>query len=169
MNWQTFKQDRRSLWLGYSLLAIALAVLPFAVGAGLGNAWLRTLNFALLYIMLALGLNIVVGFAGLLDMGYIAFYAVGAYLYALLASPHLGNAFPALFPGGLHWPVWAIIPLGAGVAGLFGLLLGAPHPAPAGGLSGHRHPGLRGNYPDFHEQPERPHQYHQRAPGHFQH
>ncbi len=126
MNWQTFKQDRRSLWLGYGLLAIALAVLPFAVGAGLGNAWLRTLNFALLYIMLALGLNIVVGFAGLLDMGYIAFYAVGAYLYALLASPHLGNAFPSLFPGGLHWPVWAIIPLGAGVAGLFGLLLGAP-------------------------------------------
>jgi len=91
-------------------------VLPFLVGAGLGNAWLRILNFAMLYIMLALGLNIVVGFAGLLDLGYIAFYAVGAYLYALLASPHFG----------LHWPVWAILPLGAVVAGGAGALLGAP-------------------------------------------
>ena len=43
--------------------------------------------------MLALGLNIVVGFAGLLDLGYIAFYAVGAYMYALLASPHLTSTF----------------------------------------------------------------------------
>ena len=86
------------------------------VGASLGNAWVRVLDFAVLYIMLALGLNIVVGFAGLLDLGYIAFYAVGAYLYALLASPHFG----------VHWPVWAVLPLGALVAGLFGVLLGAP-------------------------------------------
>ena len=68
-----------------------------------GQAWVRILDFAMLYIMLALGLNIVVGFAGLLDLGYIAFYAVGAYLYALLASPHFG----------LHWPVWVILPIGA--------------------------------------------------------
>ncbi len=101
---------------GMLLAGLALALLPFAVGAGLGNAWVRVLDFALLYIMLALGLNIVVGFAGLLDLGYIAFYAIGAYLYALLASPHFG----------LHWPAWAILPLGAAVAGLFGVLLGAP-------------------------------------------
>jgi branched-chain amino acid transport system permease protein len=110
------KHDRRVLWAGYAAIGIVLAVLPFLVGAGLGNAWLRILNFAMLYIMLALGLNIVVGFAGLLDLGYIAFYAVGAYLYALLASPHFG----------LHWPVWAILPLGAVVAGGAGALLGAP-------------------------------------------
>jgi len=67
-------------------------------------------------VMLALGLNIVVGFAGLLDLGYIAFYAVGAYLYALLASPHFG----------LHLPFWITLPLGFLVAAFFGVLLGAP-------------------------------------------
>lgn len=110
------KNDGRLHWLVWALLGILLAVMPWIVAAGFGNTWLRILNFALLYVMLALGLNIVVGFAGLLDMGYIAFYAVGAYLWALLASPQFG----------LHWPMWAILPLGACVAGLFGVLLGAP-------------------------------------------
>ncbi len=107
---------RRRELIGAALIAIALAAAPLAAGAALGNAWVRVLDFAALYIMLALGLNIVVGFAGLLDLGYIAFYAVGAYLYALLASPHFG----------LHWPAWAILPLGALVAGFFGVLLGTP-------------------------------------------
>ena len=106
----------RKPWLGAVLIGVALALAPIVVGASLGNAWVRVLDFAVLYILLALGLNIVVGFAGLLDLGYIAFYAVGAYLYALLASPHFG----------LHWPVWAVLPLGAVVAGFFGVLLGAP-------------------------------------------
>jgi branched-chain amino acid transport system permease protein len=94
-----------------------------------GNAWVRIVDMALLYVLLALGLNIVVGYAGLLDLGYVAFFAVGAYLFALLGSPHLAEAFPAVaaaFPNGLHLPIWAIIPAAAGVAGLFGLLLGAP-------------------------------------------
>lgn len=112
----TQRQDDRIHWLVWALLGVLLAAMPWLVAAGFGNTWLRILNFALLYVMLALGLNIVVGFAGLLDMGYIAFYAVGAYLWALLASPQFG----------LHWPMWAILPLGAGVAGLFGMLLGAP-------------------------------------------
>jgi branched-chain amino acid transport system permease protein len=84
---------------------------------------------ALLYVLLALGLNIVVGYAGLLDLGYVAFFAVGAYLFALLGSPHLAEAFPwiaAAFPDGLHLPIWAVIPLAAALAGLFGVLLGAP-------------------------------------------
>ena len=76
---------------------------------------MRIANLAL-YVLLALGLNIVVGFAGLLDLGYIAFYAVGAYAYALLASPQFG----------LHLPFWAILPIGAAVAALFGVMLGAP-------------------------------------------
>jgi branched-chain amino acid transport system permease protein len=101
---------------GIALIAVALVALPFVIGTSFGNAWVRMLDFALLYIMLALGLNIVVGFAGLLDLGYIAFYAVGAYTYALLASPHFG----------IHWPLWAILPIGALIAGLFGVLLGAP-------------------------------------------
>jgi len=108
--------------------AVALAVLPLALQP-LGEAWVRILDTALLYILLALGLNIVVGFAGLLDLGYIAFYAVGAYLFALLASSHLTESLPAvaaMFPGGLHLPIWAAIPLAAAVAGLVGVLLGAP-------------------------------------------
>jgi branched-chain amino acid transport system permease protein len=111
-----------------ALVAAVLIALPFMVGT-MGNAWVRALAFALLYVMLALGLNIVVGFAGLLDLGYIAFYAVGAYMYALLASPHLTSNFPALaamFPDGFHSSIWMVIPLGAALAALFGIILGAP-------------------------------------------
>ena len=75
-----------------AFLVVALCA-PFIVQTLGGNYWVRVLDFALLYIMLALGLNIVVGFAGLLDLGYIAFYAVGAYLTALMNSPHLANQF----------------------------------------------------------------------------
>ena len=103
------------LWLGTALIGLTLLALPFAL-AYAGTAWVRIANFAILYILLALGLNIVVGFAGLLDLGYIAFYAVGAYTYALLASPHFD----------LHLPFWVILPIGAALAAFFGLLLGAP-------------------------------------------
>ena len=71
---------------GITLITVALIALPFVAAMG-GQAWVRIMNFAILYIFLALGLNIVVGFAGLLDLGYIAFYAVGAYVYALLPAP----------------------------------------------------------------------------------
>jgi len=105
----------KRVWIGVALLAVSLLLLPFAL-SHVGTAWVRIANIALLYVLLALGLNIVVGFAGLLDLGYIAFYAVGAYTYALLASPHFD----------LHLPFWAILPIGACVAALFGVLLGAP-------------------------------------------
>ena len=110
------------------VVGACLVLLPF-VASEIGNAWVRALAFAALYVMLALGLNIVVGFAGLLDLGYIAFYAVGAYMYALLASPHLTNNFPALaaaFPDGFHSSIWLVIPLGASLAAFFGVVLGAP-------------------------------------------
>jgi branched-chain amino acid transport system permease protein len=68
---------------------------------------------ALIYVMVGLGLNIVVGLAGLLDLGYVAFYAVGAYSYALL-NYHFGLGF------------WTVLPIGAGMAFLFGILLGFP-------------------------------------------
>jgi branched-chain amino acid transport system permease protein len=71
------------------LLAVML-VFPF-FASQFGNSWVRILDMALLYIMLALGLNIVVGFAGLLDLGYIAFFAVGAYLTGLMASPQFAS------------------------------------------------------------------------------
>ena len=102
-------------WIGMALIAIALVALPFVLAMA-GTAWVRITNLALLFVLLSLGLNIVVGFAGLLDLGYIAFYAVGAYVYALLASPHFN----------LHLPFWVILPIGAAVACFFGILLGAP-------------------------------------------
>ncbi len=109
------KGNPKLVWAGVVIVALALLLLPFAL-AQVGTTWVRIANFAMLYVLLALGLNIVVGFAGLLDLGYVAFYAVGAYVYALLASPHFG----------LHLPFWVILPIGAAVAALFGVLLGAP-------------------------------------------
>ena len=114
--WGKVSNDKRALFVGYVLLFVTLAFLPFLLSLTVGRMWVRILDFALIYAMLALGLNIVVGFAGLLDLGYIAFYAVGAYTWALLASPQFG----------LHLPFWAVLPIGAAVAALFGLLLGAP-------------------------------------------
>ena len=110
------------------LLAVALLVLPMLLQP-LGNAWVRIVDVALIYVLLALGLNIVVGFAGLLDLGYVAFFAIGAYLYALLASPQLLESWAWLqvhFPEGLHTPWWVVLPLSAVLAGIFGVLLGAP-------------------------------------------
>jgi branched-chain amino acid transport system permease protein len=109
------KKHPHGAWIGIVLIGVALAVLPFVL-AGIGTAWVRITNLAILFVLLSLGLNIVVGFAGLLDLGYIAFYAVGAYTYALLASPHFN----------LHLPFWIILPIGAAVACMFGVLLGAP-------------------------------------------
>lgn len=130
--------------LGWFVLVLLVIVFPF-VAAPFGNSWVRIADVALLYIMLALGLNIVVGFAGLLDLGYIAFFAIGAYLAGLLASPQLVAVieslqleYPAagewflqlvgqdLATGGIHLSVWLIVPIAAAVAGVAGALLGAP-------------------------------------------
>ena len=64
-------------WIGVALIAIALIGLPFAL-ASVGTAWVRIANLAILFAFLSLGLNIVVGFAGLVNVGYVTFYAVGA-------------------------------------------------------------------------------------------
>jgi ABC-type branched-subunit amino acid transport system permease subunit len=68
------------------------------------------------FVLLALGLNIVIGFAGLLDLGYAAFFAIGSYTFAMLASPQFG----------IHIPFWVMLFVASGVAALFGILLGAP-------------------------------------------
>src|SRR5688572_24373663 len=114
--WQTWQRDPKVAWIAFAALGVFLLALPFLADWAFGRAWVRIAAFVLLYIMLALGLNIVVGYAGLLDLGYVAFFAVGAYFYALLASPQFG----------LHLPFWLLLPLGAGVACVFGVLLGAP-------------------------------------------
>jgi branched-chain amino acid transport system permease protein len=119
---------RRNKLAAFIVAAVLLLILPFVVQMA-GNAWVRIIDIALLYVLLALGLNIVVGYAGLLDLGYVAFYAVGAYMLGLLASSQLTDTFPgiaAAFPGGLHTPWWVVIPLGAIVAGAAGVLLGTP-------------------------------------------
>lgn len=112
----------------FVLAALALVALPL-FAQQFGQGWVRIMALALLYVLLALGLNIVVGYAGLLDLGYVAFYAVGAYMYALLASPHLFETFEWIgqaFPNGLHTPIWLVIPLAAVLAAIAGVLLGTP-------------------------------------------
>lgn len=113
----------------YLLVAIGLIALPLLLQATGSNSWVRIVDMALLYVLLALGLNIVVGYAGLLDLGFIAFFAVGAYLYGLLASPHLTDTFAFLaahFPNGLHMNFWIVMIIAGAVAGMTGLILGAP-------------------------------------------
>ena len=90
------------------LLAMAL-VWPFFGSRG----YVDVMTLALIYVVLGLGLNIVVGFAGLLDLGYVGFYAVGAYTYALL-NQYFGLSF------------WECVPLAAGASALFGFVLGFP-------------------------------------------
>ena len=112
----------------FILAALALIALPL-VAQQFGQGWVRILAIALLYVLLALGLNIVVGYAGLLDLGFVAFYAVGAYMYALLASPHLAENFAwfaQMFPDGLHTPIWVVVPAAALLAAIAGVLLGTP-------------------------------------------
>ncbi len=99
-----------SRWLGWLLLALAV-VMPFTPLADQKTMDLGVL--ILTYVMLGWGLNIVVGLAGLLDLGYVAFYAVGAYAYALLSTQH-GLGF------------WAVLPIAGMLAASFGILLGFP-------------------------------------------
>ena len=89
-------------------------------------------TFMMIFGIMAIGLNIVAGFAGLLDLGYVAFYALGAYTAAFFASPHFGSVSWVLFSNvtagfpGIHMPFWIILPVAVLVAATFGALLGAP-------------------------------------------
>ena len=99
-----------STWLGWGCFGVAL-VLPIVFS---DNRYLvDTATTVLIYVMLGWGLNVVVGLAGLLDLGYAAFYAVGAYAYALLATQ-------------FGWGFWQALPVASGLAASFGLLLGWP-------------------------------------------
>ena len=82
------------------LLLLVMVAFPF-IASNYGNSWVRMMDIALLYVMMALGLNIVVGFAGLLDLGYIAFYALGAYMAGLLASPQFAVVLESIVN---HYP-----------------------------------------------------------------
>src|ERR1051326_8047607 len=98
--------DRRVL----AFLVVPLLVWPLLVS---GNYWINVATVVASYVVLALGLNVVVGFAGLLDLGYAAFYAVGAYLAAILITKY-----------GVS--LWLCLPLAGVAAAFFGVLIGAP-------------------------------------------
>ncbi|HZY44870.1 MAG TPA: branched-chain amino acid ABC transporter permease, partial [Anaerolineae bacterium] len=118
MTWIQSRRDRKLVQrLNLIVLLVFLFIFPFVNQAAHLN-WLASLIFAEIYVLLALGLNIVVGYAGLLDLGYAAFFAIGAYTTGLLSSP--------TSPIHLQVNFWILIWLAAGMAAVFGLLLGAP-------------------------------------------
>ena len=138
------KRNPQQARISLLVLLALMIVFPF-IAQQFGNSWVRIMDVALLYIMLALGLNVVVGFAGLLDLGYIAFYAIGAYTAGLLASPQFAaviesfvNTYPAvgnflvwlcgpeIVQNGIHLSLWLIVPVSGLFAAIFGALLGAP-------------------------------------------
>lgn len=124
----------RRYWLPALLIVLALAF-PF-MNEGLGTNLMYPVIIIAVYILLALGLNIVVGFAGLLDLGFVAFYALGAYVVGWLASRHFnqvsislgstaqsisGEAVP-----GIHLSFWLILLVAGAFTGLCGVIIGAP-------------------------------------------
>ncbi len=108
-------ETKRWVWTQHQQLMVLGVVLAVALMLPwvLGKYWLNVAILALIYVLLALGLNIVVGLAGLLDLGFVAFYAVGAYSYAL-GSLYLDLSF------------WSALPFGAVLAACFGVMLGFP-------------------------------------------
>ena len=105
-----FSRDRK---IPYLLLGIGLILFPIL------DSYTPHVDFvgdAGRWILLALGLNIVVGYAGLLDLGYAAFFAIGSYTFAILASPQFG----------IHISFWLLLFVAAFVAAFFGIVLGAP-------------------------------------------
>jgi branched-chain amino acid transport system permease protein len=108
-NVQQFFQEAKIYRPAIFAVAIFAVIFPFVFS----HYQINIMTTALIYVMLGLGLNIVVGQAGLLNLGYVAFYAIGAYSYALL-NHHLGIGF------------WVALPIGALIAALSGILLGLP-------------------------------------------
>jgi branched-chain amino acid transport system permease protein len=111
-------------WLRWGLLALALAVVMPVIGAYNGY-YLEIATQVGIFVALALGLNIVVGLAGLLDLGYVAFYAVGAYAWAIFGSPQANAIFGSGFPLAPQW-FYAFLVVGLVLAAGTGVLLGLP-------------------------------------------
>src|SRR3954464_3229907 len=100
-------------WAWLTLFVAAFCLVPIVEPSG----YVRQVAFlTVLYMLLALGLNVVVGWGGLLDLGFVAFYGIGAYAYALLDSPHYG----------IHLPTLVSVPLIVLIGAVAGLVLGLP-------------------------------------------
>ena len=128
---RTFTRSLPALGKLGLLVALTFPLLMFYAAGGLTGAryWIDLGILVLTYVMLGWGLNIVVGLAGLLDLGYVAFYAVGAYSYALLATSEPIQAFMASHIGESFWPLWAFwicLPLAGILAAFWGMILGFP-------------------------------------------
>lgn len=106
------KQERNARLI---LLAFVVLAFPF-IDQFTALRWTAQIIFALIFVILGLGLNIVVGYAGLLDLGYAAFFAIGAYTTGILSSP----------VHGIELNFWLVIWIAAAMAAIWGLLLGAP-------------------------------------------
>jgi|GEM_PF-22141 len=116
----------------YLILLVAFVLFfpvldPFLFGAG-SDGRITQYGDAGYYVILALGLNIVVGFAGLLDLGYVAFFAIGAYVWGIIGSPQIGFLITSIHVNPTIWPwlFWPFLIIAALVAAFFGVLLGAP-------------------------------------------
>lgn len=116
--WFTQKFEVLERWTYGRFVAPAITVLAFALIPLFvkSNYWIRVLDSAGIYIMMALGLNVILGYTGLLNLGYAAYYAIGAYMWAILGSPHLG----------IHWNFWVVFFLAGLAAGIAGYLLAIP-------------------------------------------
>lgn len=109
----SIRSNRSTRFVVYGILILLVFLLPLRAG----QYWNYTIGTVGIYVLLGLGLNIVVGLAGLLDLGYVAFFAIGAYTMALLTAPQ---------PHHLMWSFWIALPIGVILAAITGLLLGAP-------------------------------------------
>ncbi len=107
------RENRYGRYAFYGITILIVFLMPLLIG----QYWNYTVGTVGIYVVLGLGLNIVVGLAGLLDLGYVAFFAIGAYSMALLTAPA---------PQHVLWGFWAALPIGIVMAALAGILLGIP-------------------------------------------
>src|SRR6267378_826236 len=123
--WETDprKDPNSVVYFALGFFALTFPLIANVISGGRPNFWLSVAGDAGVYMLLTLGLNVVVGMAGLLDLGYAAFFAIGAYTYAFIASDHLAVTPLATT---LHVPFWIVLIIALFVAASFGVVLGAP-------------------------------------------
>jgi branched-chain amino acid transport system permease protein len=125
--WETDprKDINSMIYILLTLFAVLFPIAANVLSGGNPGFLLSVAGDGGVYVLLALGLNVVVGMAGLLDLGYAAFFAIGAYTYAMIASDHM-NVTPLQTTDGVHIPFWIVLVIALFIAASFGVILGAP-------------------------------------------